>query len=275
MSRALPVYIPDRAFADEAGKIAARLGSEVITGLPEKGTDKKDARGGSGVEPLCLLLDSDGLALAGGGMRMRGDLSRLARRVRPGILSGELLVRAARFKHAEGPLRAFDATAGMGEDSLLLAAAGFDMELYEYDPVIALLLEDAVKRAAAGAGAGGADADRLAAAAGRMHVTCGDSIAAMKEIAAGGAETPDLILLDPMFPEKRKNSLTKKKFQLIHQLERPCSDEEELLGAALSARPQRIVIKRPVKGPYLAGVKPDYSIKGKTVRYDCIAAALR
>ena len=78
-----------------------------------------------------------------------------------------------------------------------------------------------------------------------------------------------------MFPEKRKSSLTKKKFQLIHELEKPCDDEEELLGAALSAHPRRIVIKRPLKGPYLAGIKPDYSIKGKTIRYDCLNTGLR
>ena len=52
-------------------------------------------------------------------------------------------------------------------------------------------------------------------------------------------------------------------------------DEEELLGAALSAHPRRIVIKRPLKGPYLAGIKPDYSIKGKTIRYDCLNTGLR
>ena len=45
--------------------------------------------------------------------------------------------------------RAVDATAGLGEDSLLLAAAGFEVTLCEADPVIAVLLEDALTRAAA------------------------------------------------------------------------------------------------------------------------------
>ena len=49
---------------------------------------------------------------------------------------------------ADGQLRAVDATAGFGEDSLLLAAAGYNVELYEYDPVIAALLRDALRRAA-------------------------------------------------------------------------------------------------------------------------------
>ena len=46
--------------------------------------------------------------------------------------------------------------------------------------------------------------------------------------------------------------------------------EEALLAAARNANPEKIVIKRPVKGPYLAGVRPDYSLGGKAVRYDCI-----
>ncbi len=47
-------------------------------------------------------------------------------------------------------------------------------------------------------------------------------------------------------------------------------DEEALLRAALAAHPRKVVIKRPVKGPHLAGVKPSHSVAGKAVRYDCI-----
>lgn len=43
--------------------------------------------------------------------------------------------------------------------------------------------------------------------------------------------------------------------------------------AAIAAGPRKVVIKRPAKGPYLAGIKPNYSIDGKAVRYDCIVPA--
>jgi 16S rRNA (guanine1516-N2)-methyltransferase len=79
-----------------------------------------------------------------------------------------------------------------------------------------------------------------------------------------------VILLDPMFPERQKSALVKKKFQLLQQLECPCTDEEELLQAAINAKPRKIIIKRPAKGPFLANRKPDYSISGKAIRYDCI-----
>ena len=84
---------------------------------------------------------------------------------------------------------------------------------------------------------------------------------------------PDVILLDPMFPEREKSSLIKKKFQLLQKLESPCPDEAALLKAALAAQPHKIIVKRPLKGPFLAGRKPDFSIKGKSVRYDCIVIA--
>ncbi|MDD7203656.1 MAG: class I SAM-dependent methyltransferase, partial [Coriobacteriaceae bacterium] len=29
-----------------------------------------------------------------------------------------------------------------------------------------------------------------------------------------------------------------------------------------------VVVKRPPKGPYLAGVKPSYSLDSKAIRYD-------
>ena len=99
----------------------------------------------------------------------------------------------------------------------------------------------------------------------------GDSIAAMKNL----NDIPDVILLDPMFPEKQKSALVKKKFQLLHHLESPCEDEEQLLQAAIDVHPRKIVIKRPLKGTFLAGRKPDYSLKGKTIRYDCLVFATK
>lgn len=102
-----------------------------------------------------------------------------------------------------------------------------------------------------------------------MTLVNADSISAMRSL----GDAPDVILLDPMFPAREKSALIKKKFQLLQRLEQPCSDEEALLDAALLAHPHKIVIKRPLKGPFLAGRKPDYSIKGKAIRYDCIVIA--
>ena len=182
---------------------------------------------------------------------------RLLPRLRPDRLGRELLVRAARVRGVEAPT-AVDATAGLGEDSLLLAAAGFTVTMFEKDPVIAALLRDALERAASD--------PQLAGVAARMTLVEGDSVAGLRELDF----SPDVVFLDPMFPERTKSAAVKKKFQLLHHLERPCDNEEELLDAALAARPRKIVIKRPPKGPWLAGAKPSHSIAGKAVRYDVI-----
>lgn len=203
----------------------------------------------------------DGLTLVGeDGLSLTPDLTEMLPRLRRDRLAHELLVRAAKIRGVEHPT-AFDATAGLGEDSLLLAAAGFTVTLYESDPVIAALLADSLARAAAD--------PRLSDAVARMRAHEGDSIAALHGLAeASGDARPDVVYLDPMFPERRKSAAVGKKFQLLHELERPCANPEELLEAALAARPRKVVVKRPVKGPYLADVKPSYSLAGKAVRFD-------
>ena len=114
-----------------------------------------------------------------------------------------------------------------------------------------------------------AEVPELADIIGRMTLLEEDSLRALPKLSE--SETPpDIILLDPMFPARQKSALVKKKFQLLQRLEMPCADEEDLMYAAMAAHPHKIIVKRPLKGPYLTGRKPSYSIKGKSIRYDCI-----
>ena len=211
---------------------------------------------------LELRRDAEGLSLVGDGMVLRADLTRLLPRLRQDRLGRELLVKAARVRGVDAPV-VVDATAGLGEDSLLLAAAGFKVTMFEKDPVIAALLRDSLERALA--------VPELEPVVGRMELVEGDSVAGLR--ALGFA--PDVVFLDPMFPGRTKSAAVKKKFQLLHQLERPCEDERELLDAALAAGPRKVVIKRPPKGPLLAGARPSYQLSGKAVRYDVIVPPAR
>lgn len=258
-----------------------------------------------------------GLSLRAGNLMLTPDFTDMLPRLRPAALNRELLVRACRIKGLVDGLgrprrtRIIDATAGLGEDSLLLAASGAEVLLCESDSVICALLRDALQRAI--------HDERLAGVAAHMTVHEGDSVQLLHSIARPGGESsgsvfsmdsvvlagssisagsvisdgsvasaasaavpaptvappasfvaPDVVYLDPMFPERRKSAAVKKKFQLLHRLESPCENDEELLQAALSAHPKRVVVKRPVKGPFLAGVKPSYSLSGKAVRFDVI-----
>jgi len=213
--------------------------------------------GGPADKPVLVEDPDGGLSLVWQGRVVHADYAGMLPRLRPGALSKELLVRAAKLKDVSHPM-AVDATAGLGEDSLLLAAAGFEVTLFERDEFIAALLRDAVRRAQ--------EDPALAEAASRMHVVAGDSTIGLRNLGF----CPDVVFLDPMFPARTKSAAVKKKLQVIQRLERPCDDETALVDAALATHPRKVVIKRPAKGPYLAGKKPSYSLLGKAVRYDVL-----
>ena len=173
-------------------------------------------------------------------------------------LRHEALIKAALRKEKKEHPTAIDSTAGLGEDSLLLAAAGFSVTLCEHNPIIAALLKDTLARARA--------IPELEPVVSRMTVYEGSSLTCFASLST----PPDVILLDPMFPERKKKSKVKEKLQLIQKLESPCTEETELLNAAIATRAPKIIIKRPVKGPWLAGKKPSYTVEGKVIRYDVI-----
>lgn len=276
MNERIPIVLKadgDRAYAEA---LAAHLKTTLLDATPEAS--------------IWLSVDAAGLSLTDGDQAMRGDFTKLQKRLQYHNLTHELLVKATKVK-GRGKLRVIDATAGMGEDSLLLAAAGCEVTLFEQDPVIAALLQDTMRRAL--------EESTLHEIVMRMQLVEGDSIDHFRKLgeAATGSDAqendaghacsaltesaatahgsdialkrPDVIYLDPMFPERQKSALVKKKFQLIHYLEAPAENEEALMQAAIAARPFKIVVKRPAKGPYLAGLKPSYSLDGKAIRYDC------
>lgn len=236
----LVVYCPDKSKEEQASALAERL-QLPLTMQP-------------GPE-LSLKLMEDGLSLMGYGLSYRGDFSQMLSRISKGRLGQEMLVRMAKIKNPNP--RAADCTAGMGEDSILLAAAGYEVTLFERNPVIGALLQDAMDRAKKEA--------QLQEIVSRMHLIEGDSVKLLRE-----QETAfDLVYLDPMFPARKKSGLIQKKLQLLQKLEQPCTDEIALFEAAVAVSPKKIVVKRPLKGPYLADRKPSFSSKGKAIRYDC------
>nr|WP_306792850.1 class I SAM-dependent methyltransferase [Collinsella urealyticum] len=209
-------------------------------------------------DTLFLHLGAAGLSIMGSSMLLLPDFSLFKPRIRPDRLGRELVVRAVRIRGAETPVRVVDATAGLGEDAFLLAAAGFEVCMCEQNPIIAALLEDALRRAQQDL--------ELAPIAARMRLIAGDA----REILLQLDAAPDVVYLDPMFPERKKRSAVKKKLQLLQQLEEPCDVAAELLDAAIGAHPRKIVIKRPAKGPHLGQLKPAYSVAGKAIRFDVI-----
>jgi len=188
----------------------------------------------------------------------------------------ELLGRAVGVKANRHP-QVFDATAGLGRDAFVLADLGCTVTLSERSPVLAWLLDSAVSTALI------SQHQQVRDAAARMRVVHGDSCDiqfmdgqgnghAMGPTASDAAQAdhPRVIYLDPMFPEK-KSAAAKKDLALLQRLHSDVDDTgEQLLSWALAQPVSRIVIKRPIKAPFLGQHKPSHSIAGKAVRFDVI-----
>lgn len=183
----------------------------------------------------------------------------------------ELLVRAVERKGGginNASLKIIDATGGLGRDSFLLAAAGHQVCIFECQPVIAVLLADGLARAGTH--------PETAKITQRIRLIAKNAVNALEAVKAGGQEGQgvDVVYLDPMFPERRKSALVKKELQLLQLLAHLDSAPEQLLTAALQVATHRVVVKRPVKAPFLADCAPSHSLSGKTVRFDVYLGGL-
>ena len=169
-----------------------------------------------------------------------------------GALRGQPLGRAV----GSAARTAIDATAGLGFDAFALAAIGLRVEALERDPWVRELLVRAHARAAGD--------PALAAIAERITVVAAD---AHERLAAHAPV--DVVLLDPMFPAKRKpDAKPPKAMQALAAVVGADEDADALLPVALRVAVQRVVVKRPRQAPPLANLQPAWRIEGKLLRFD-------
>ncbi|MCA1804107.1 MAG: class I SAM-dependent methyltransferase [Xanthomonadaceae bacterium] len=171
---------------------------------------------------------------------------------------GQPLARAVGLKAGATPT-VLDATAGFGRDAFVLACLGCRVTLLERHPAVAALLQDGLRRACA-------DAEIGEWVRERMRVVHGDALQWLAGLS--GTEHPEVVYLDPMYPERRKPSLVKKEMRALQELLGKDPAAGALLPAALAAARQRVVVKRPMGAAALNQQPPTMSIKGKQHRYD-------
>lgn len=211
---------------------------------------------------LALQLGPHGLQLqvlgtaAPGPVRVDFAEGAAAHRRQFGGGNGQMIAKAVGIQPGVRPA-ILDATAGLGRDAFVLATLGCPVQLIERNPLVAALLEDGLARAAA--------IPEVAAIAARMQLQSADAIAAM---AAWPGEPPQVIYLDPMFPQRDKTAEVKKEMRLFKTLVGGDEDAPRLLAAALSLASHRVVVKRPRKAPAIEGTPPGYCLEGKSSRYD-------
>ncbi|TNF33230.1 MAG: hypothetical protein EP312_09815 [Gammaproteobacteria bacterium] len=164
----------------------------------------------------------------------------------------ELLVKA--FDVLPQGASVLDATAGFATDSVLLALAGFSVTACERSPVLHALQHDAWLRAQSDGA--------MAAVLENLHLRHADALAVMQ------SGTFDAIYLDPMFPARDKSAAVKKPMVYLQDLLGEGCDGSDLLVAALQSAKRRVVVKRPPKAPFLAGMQPSGQRHGKAIRFD-------
>ena len=79
---------------------------------------------------------------------------------------------------------------------------------------------------------------------------------------------PDVIYMDPMYPERKKSALVKKDMQILQRLLTEPDDAAGLLRVALALARKRVVVKRPIHAAALVGPAPTVSINSRKTRYD-------
>lgn len=215
-----------------------------------------------GVKGIALHLDERGWSLressSEGVTTVRADFleGRMAARIRDAHRGEARLATALGLKKHPTPL-VLDATAGLGRDSVLAATLGCEVIACERSPIVALLLRDALVRA---------DGGGLRELAGRIEVRDADA----REVFASLEEPPDVVLVDPMFPERPGAAKPQKEMQLLQRLLGPDTPEDTatLLDAALQHATRRVVVKRPPHAPAVGDRKPSFTVEGKAARYD-------
>lgn len=160
-----------------------------------------------------------------------------------------------------------DATAGLGRESFVLASLGCTVTLLERNPMVHALLEDGLQRAI------DSQDEELLAIIRRMTLIHTDARQWLAQLTDD--ERPDVIYLDPMFPERRKSALVQKEMRFFHEVVGDDQDDDTLLAIARRHCKHRVSVKRPRHAPLLAGEKPAFVIEGKAIRYDVYLPLLK
>ncbi len=170
----------------------------------------------------------------------------------------ELLGRAVGVRQGRRPM-VFDATAGLGRDSFVLADLGCTVTMAERAPVLAWLLGTALDRALV------SKEPLVRTAAHLLTLWPGDCTT---------MTVPDgsVLYLDPMFEAQRGSAAVKKDLSALRLLHAAgpadTMGDGELIDWAWRQPCSRIVVKRASKAPLLTDKAPSHQLQGKAVRFD-------
>jgi 16S rRNA (guanine1516-N2)-methyltransferase len=209
---------------------------------------------------FCLNFMAEGLELC-----LVEESNEISRGISVDFLSGPMqaLMKSARRSQPLGraigsATTVIDATAGLGKDAFFLFALGLNVLSIEKSPVIFSLLRDGYERAIKDSNVGPHLNQRL-------KFIKADSVEYLTKLK--DEESPDVIYLDPMYPDLKKSALPKKEMQIFRRFMTDASNDLELFNVARLKAKKRVVVKRPLAAKPLR--EPvSMSFHGKMVRYD-------
>ena len=212
-------------------------------------------------------------------------------RRRHGGGNGQAIAKAVGVSGKFAP-QVLDLTAGMGGDGFVLASLGCRVSMLERNPIVHSLLADGLSRCREAAHQEleqgddelGAVISRLSLLEGNATNYLSNLVAKMAQLEVGDdarvqADSepkpevwrPDVVYVDPMFPLRKKSAKVKKQMQAFHAIVGTDPDADDLLVNALDVAKYRVVVKRPAGAGFLADTKPNYSLEGKSTRFDIYA----
>ena len=237
-----PVLVCDENLTD-AGKISKFLNSFIIKNTPKKNS--------------YLHLNENGLSF-------NSYTSEGKRELRVDFLKGPMGWRLKRPEHEKqlkkaigktsDSLTIFDGTAGMLGDSMIFLSLGHKVIACEQSKIIYLLIKDACKRA-----------ENELPFLKNLKLVHGNSAEIYKSHG-----TPDLVYLDPLYPENSKSSKRSGDVALLRtaiELESITDIGDEIFHEFRASEHKKIILKRPIKAPLICN-KINYQIKGKSTRFD-------
>lgn len=180
-----------------------------------------------------------------------------AHRQRFGGGKGQAIAKAIGLKTAKTIPSVLDATAGLAKDAFVIANLGCPVTMIEQSPFVACLVSNGIERARHDENFN----KILNTGFLLIQQNCIDYFKTLKEL-------PDVIYLDPMYPDRKKSALVKKNIQILQKLLGVDETAKNLLEASLHYAKNRVVVKRPKGAELLSSRVPDTIIESKKTRYD-------
>lgn len=153
--------------------------------------------------------------------------------------------------------RILDATAGLGQDAMVLAGLDCTLYLCERCNILSTLLADGLQRAKN-------MAHPPYFLKNIVSLTPENAIDFLRNTTVKF----DVIYLDPMFPTRQKSALVKREMRILSDIIGLDTDASTLLALSLQKAKKRVVVKRPRLSLALEGPICTYTINGKSIRYD-------